>query len=541
MKKKEFENIMFEERLTTEILYAGLRIGDVTFLETACDILGVDNKRIKETGKKCHKISPNPSDAGYETVICIVVRAICRAGNTKLREALIDFYLKKFPQIRDKATTCGNEAERLFRLYREGLNKQKYSIIDFQRQSFNLFYMASNSGGRTAEELARMWKEYQEKYPDSHYKEPEWRFYDNLNSIEESTHWLKRSDDTSLFYSCGLLQKLEFVWRRDLAEYLGIEPEMLERHIIRCLLLRMPDVYGGCEHISWDLDCLDTYDYMNDVLKRHHMSPVILRAENITEYATMLKSIMRQICMESIYYMNSLYSAKVVEKVEDVILAAPYAFLGELMSRFLFECHMDHQQKVWDEYYKHFSFAGTQGYSNLKAELSQCRKKLQQYDDADAERRCKENKEAKAAERHYIEKIALLEKELEKCKEEAVNQKGMLADRDTYISLLESGNEPENSAESVDFSKLYSSRILFVGGLPEMISRLKAVFSTATFVDNETMAVPQKTDLIVLLTGHMNHVLYYKYIGLARDKGIKVTYCNGSNIESITSQVVSRL
>lgn len=56
-------------------------------------------------------------------------------------------------------------------------------------------------------------------------------------------------------------------------------------------------------------------------------------------------------------------------------------------------------------------------------------------------------------------------------------------------------------------------------------------------IGNETMIAPKKADLIVLLTGYMNHALYYKYIGLARDKGIKMTYCNGSNIDLITKQV----
>ncbi|MCM1236331.1 MAG: hypothetical protein NC489_40130, partial [Ruminococcus flavefaciens] len=169
------------------------------------------------------------------------------------------------------------------------------------------------------------------------------------------------------------------------------------------------------------------------------------------------------------------------------------------------------------------------------------KKKLQQYADADAERKRKDNKEVKAAGRQYIEKIGLLEKELAKREEYEAEQEEMRADMDSYISLIESGNDFEDSVENVDdYPKFYSSKILFVGGMPDMVSRLKAVFCTSTFVGNENAPLPQKTDLIVLLAGQARAQIY-KYIRFARNKGIKVVYCNGTDIELIKKQIACHL
>lgn len=227
---------------------------------------------------------------------------------------------------------------------------------------------------------------------------------------------------------------------------------------------------------------------------------------------------------------------------------SPERVISELTSRFWIECYMMSQNELFDEYYKNFSFEKNgmdkekiyKENNCLKDELSHCKKKLQQYADADAERRKQQNQDAKKENREYIEKITSLEKQLNEQKKLLEEQARTMEAMDTYIALIESKEnkkpEPEEPKET-ELSKIYQNKILFVGGMQETITRLKAVFSTANFITNETMQPPKKTDLIVLMPEHMNHSLYYKYIRLAREKGIKVTYCSGTNTQAITRQV----
>ena len=110
-----------------------------------------------------------------------------------------------------------------------------------------------------------------------------------------------------------------------------------------------------------------------------------------------------------------------------------------------------------------------------------------------------------------------------------------------YIRLVEAAGDKAIKAEEADYVKIFNHKIVFVGGAPETKSRLKAVFRTAAFIKDENMPVPAKADLIVLLAGNTDHALYYKYIGAAREKRIKVIYCNKTEIESVTAQVCNSL
>ena len=132
-----------------------------------------------------------------------------------------------------------------------------------------------------------------------------------------------------------------------------------------------------------------------------------------------------------------------------------------------------------------------------------------------------------------------VEKELEECKKVIAKQKEMLADRDTYISLLEAGNDPEGNAGDGDIFDIFRYNIVFVGGLPETNSKLEVLFCTADFVNDENIPIPQGIDIIVLLAEQINHALFYKWIRYARNNGIKLVY-GGYRADSntITDQVV---
>ena len=216
--------------------------------------------------------------------------------------------------------------------------------------------------------------------------------------------------------------------------------------------------------------------------------------------------------------------------------------VSEVAAAFLFQCYVESQQGIWDEYYKNFSFDSKaevmeelyEKCSRLNDENIQYRKKIQSYEEADSLRKKQQNKKAKELDKQYTEKVALLEKQIG---EQALLQENMRE----YIRLVEAAGDKAIKAEEADYVKIFNHKIVFVGGAPETKSRLKAVFRTAAFIKDENMPVPAKADLIVLLAGNTDHALYYKYIGAAREKRIKVIYCNKTEIESVTAQVCNSL
>lgn len=303
-----------------------------------------------------------------------------------------------------------------------------------------------------------------------------------------------------------------------------------------------------------DVYAIDVIGGMDTICKKYHVNQPAFLSRKTRVYLKMIRNIFSQMCMELLFnyctYTEEAGNRVSLEEICSCLkFRSPEIVISELTSRFWIECYMMSQKELFDEYYKNFSFEKNgmdkekiyKENNCLKDELSHCKKKLQQYADADAERKKQQNQEAKKENRQNNEKIASLEKQLDEQKNALEKQTRTMEDMKEYIALVESANNIEPDSEMVDISKIYQHRILFVGGRQETVTRLKAVFSTANFVSNETMQVPQKMDLIVLMAENMNHALYYKYIGHAREKGIKVIYCNGTNIETITNQVACNL
>ena len=547
---KKIERHEFLERVITDILYADMEEGNVEFLKLAYDKLGLhDGKRIMKMRKKYNKICQNIANAVHEDIIGIIVEEICRKGNKGLYDDLITYYKERFPHVKEKLENSEDNAHKWMEIY-ESFSQNDREIAAFLKKSFVLLYCITYGQKEAIKTLLDICKE--EEWMNEHYKDGKLLFYDRLkiriNSVQQI---FEEGDGLDISEYDFMSDRLIKEQREMMADYFQIEPEEIEEFVLDHILCNMHGIYGDGNEL-FDMRFEGIQDELNDICKKYHMTKLeFWDASKRRHYIEMIKKIYKKWCKRE---SRNLISDGHEDGDSLVVYGYTSPFnhgdaercLSELMTLFWFENYAINQQKLLDEYYKNFSFDShgkdqeelRQANASLTEELSQCKKKLQQYADAESERKRIENKAAKKADHQLTEKIAMLEKKLEEYEKE---KKEMLADIDTYISLLESGDEPENSVENVDYSKLCSSRILFVGGLPEMISRLKSVFNTATFVGNETMDVPQKTDLIVLLTGYMNHALYNKYIGLARDKGIKMTYCNGSNIESITMQVANCL
>ena len=103
--------------------------------------------------------------------------------------------------------------------------------------------------------------------------------------------------------------------------------------------------------------------------------------------------------------------------------------------------------------------------------------------------------------------------------------------------MLETTDEAVQQTDKAEMYLPCNEKVVFIGGKPEVLARLKAVFKESVFISDEAVTVPQKIDLIVMFPQFMNHVLFYKYISIARERDIKVTYCNGSNMDVMLQQI----
>lgn len=529
------------EKVVTDVLYSDLETENVDFLKMAYEHLGINTERIMKVREKNPKIAGKATYIVYEDIISIIVEEICRKGNKELYHYLMDFYLDRFPETEKRFEDCGNDVKEWKKLCFELSNT--ISPYDLLEANYMILYIITHGEDEDIKTFLKCYKSAMEFSQDVPFI-----FYETKNKMVDCCDWLEKfyhvhNLKTSKMF-CTMVKNCKNV----LADYLKESRDVFNMQYDYILFDYMLEKDYSGKHM--DVYSIDVIGGMDTICKKYHVNRPTFLSRKIKVYLKMIRDIFGQMCMELLFnYCTYTEEAGDRVSLEEICsyltFRSPEIVISELTSRFWIECYMMSQNELFDEYYKNFSFDKNgmdkekiyKENNCLKDELSHCKKKLQQYADADAERRKQQNQEAKKENKEYMEKITSLEKQLDNQKKVLEEQVRTIEDMNAYIALMESDRNKKPEPEEVDFSKVYQNRILFVGGMQETITRLKAVFSTANFITNETMQPPKKTDLIVLMPEHMNHSLYYKYIRLAREKGIKVTYCSGTNTQAITRQV----
>lgn len=548
-------------RLIVDILYAALEDGDVGFLKNAYDELKLhDNKRIRKMRKNWNKISSKAVNTVYEDIIGIIVEEICQKANRGLLDDLMGYYLKRFPDVQERIDDFGDDIEGLldhqtsiypfvqerdedegeYRIsaINDNFSESGSDYADFLKRSLILLYAITACKEKGAGVYTYIGKF--QKQMLSHYKASRFLFYARQQKIGYRIQWLKNKKVNKTFDSDS--QYFIIHMRNLFSMVYEMAPEKMEEFILDEVLC-MGDELQEYNNTLYNLNPIGIGEMMGSICKKLHMNSLeILDSTNRKKYIGAIKEIFEEWCRNEMgnirfEYCNGLATGS--HKIDKLDLGK---CVSEVAAAFLFQCYVESQQGIWDDYYKNFSFDSKaevmeelyEKCSRLNDENIQYRKKIQSYEEADSLRKKQQNKKAKESDRQYTEKIALLEKQIG---ERAMLQENM----GEYIRLVEAAGDDAIKAEEADYVKIYNNKIAFVGGAPENVSKLKAVFRTAAFIKDENMPVPAKADLIVLLAGNTDHALYYKYIGAAREKRIKVIYCNKTEIESVTAQVCNSL
>ena len=102
-----------------------------------------------------------------------------------------------------------------------------------------------------------------------------------------------------------------------------------------------------------------------------------------------------------------------------------------------------------------------------------------------------------------------------------------------YLNLVNAAEEPDVT-ETLDISRLYGKRFLFVGKLHESNAKLKQTFPTSTFMETDTTNIKSlKVDGVVFLIRNMGHSMYYKVMQSNQFAELPKIYCNSRNINNI--------
>ncbi|MCM1258606.1 MAG: hypothetical protein NC307_12220 [Roseburia sp.] len=549
MKYFDYMETCYVESLATDILYADMNIkGNVDFLTMAYDKLGIDAVRVMKMRKKWPKISSRAVHAIYEDIIGIIIEELCQKGNSDLCMDLIDFYSQRFPFVKEQLGDCRQGAKELL-CTAERI--QKSDSDDLILQSFTLLYCYAygDSGVRRTLLMDRLY--VHRRYID-HFRGARNCFLEDEDILPGCNHWGGEPITISEFKNTELFREFVETQKDVVSEFCGVITSRFEPFFVE--YLTMLDMLN----FSYvNLDGLATLENWNAVCRKHGRNQLIIFEAKDAVYLDMLRDIFEGMCMKEVILRcpgdsdedDETTGIEILEEICKQKINNPEAFLKELMLTFWFECYLMSQEEMYDKYYEWMSYdlAGIdiketiKENDRLKEELSQCRKKLQQYADADSERKKQQDHEAKKDGRKNNEKIASLEKQLEEKNRALEKQAETMENLKAYAALVEDASNLMSGTESVDISKIYQHKVLFVGGRQETVTRLKAVFSTAGFVADETVQTRQKADLIVLMPGLKHQSTYYEYIGFAREKGIKVTYCNGTDVEAITRQVACNL
>lgn len=513
------------------------------FLKMAYDKLGLyDNKRIIAMNKTHAKKIANLTDGVYENIIAIIIEEIKEKDNKDLLELFMKYYSDRMPFAKEIFLQCENDWKKYFDIYTKKMRNKDITEHGY----FVLYYLVY--GKENDEYLNYVWNCKMEDI------EPFADMLEKRTYIEELEKLWKIED----LANNKIYQRYLKKQREILTQYLKIEPQKLEKYIVNLSVVSKMDEeeivsfaaltkgvpFGWIEKSL--LKILDKYNISTDCM-----------VANIDEsYTRIVSENFENLCGALIYSKYYEYKSNEEELTLSMVnrqasIENPETFFLGLLASYYFELLTIVLNNLLNSYYKIFSFdkiLNANRERELIAELNDLRdeahrykEKLKEYVEVDFEHKQKQYSETKKEDRGYVEKIALLEKQLEGQKKLNEKQQQRLQDQEEYISLLKLQEEEESQEVDLDVSIFCGKRIVFIGGMQELLVKLKPIFTNSVFIHDEAVVPPSNIDAIVMFPKFMNHVLFYKYIALAREKEIKVIYCNSNNVDIVLGEIGKKI
>lgn len=335
--------------------------------------------------------------------------------------------------------------------------------------------------------------------------------------------------------------------RKILADYMGVRPGEIERAFTMFgeLAIQERITVAADEMSCW------VEENLLAICDKYHIPCMHIKDKMKNAHPSIVKRNFENLCTGLIYETYDVYEENGLGLSMDAIMAEarmrnPEAFFTGLVASVYFELLADSLGEALREHYKNFSFDRSVEIDReerlkaenerLKNEMDKCNQKMKECQDVCFKEKRK-NDEGACQQKEYMKQIELLTKQLEDKKKLIEEQRQMLSDREKYVSWLETESETEPRAEAAEGRQACGKKIVFVGGTPEVVAKLKSVFYKSVFVNSETADIPQKIDGIAMFPKSMSRSLFFKYMDLAREKNLAVVYCKGTNTGVIFNEI----
>lgn len=523
--------------MVKRILMIDLEEGDNQFLKKVYNKLDLyGNDRILKMRTKNLHMDCSLTEEIYGNIIEIAVEEICEKGNEELLGLLLDYYLKRFPDIRETYENSRDDIDG----YLGFVYKTSFDGTELKAICALLYYAVH--GGKNICEIARRAGLMQ---PDEEYEtEDPLENCDYMEQLEEI--WEIKDLKNNPLYKDFLARQ-----RVDLADYMEVEPEWIEEYFVDFGI----DTSESC--ISTDAILL--FAWMEESLfklcDKNHICWEYVKEKICDLYPVNVKWHFENLCAGFLYGAYCLCSEEFTDLPMDIFLSEvdtmdPETLYIALVASVYFGLLAESLDEVLEEYYRNFSFDRSMEIDRgerLKAENERLKDEIKQYEERlkEYQHQCskadqKQHEDA-CRQKEYTERIDQLTRQLEDKKRLSEKQQQMLSDREDYIKWLEREEDSGSGMEPSGEMQACGKKIAFIGGEPEVVQRLKSVFYNGVFVDSETADIPKKIDGIVMFPKSISQNLFYKFKDLARERKAAVVYCKGTDMDVIYNSIKSNL
>ena len=233
--------------------------------------------------------------------------------------------------------------------------------------------------------------------------------------------------------------------------------------------------------------------------------------------------------------------------IRNVMIENPVEFLKDVITIFFFEVSAKALNKCLDFTHENFSidkFLRCDSSSLLKAKVSEYGTIITEKDNSleNQEREIESlNLRIQQLEKQLSHETAVQASESEKKLNKNERLREKIAAYEEYFSLQDAKDEIlEDSEDKVDISEISDKRMLFIGGRSEVVQKLKFVFPSSVFVQDEVRKISFiDFERVIMFPKFMNHSLFYKYITRTRRQGIKAVFCNANNLEQVHRKILT--
>lgn len=533
--EKNLDTIMTTARyMTAQIFRNDLNTGHTDFLEMAYTHLKQQgNKRLPEKTKYM-KTGNGIHNSFYESISDIILDEIFCYGNLEILSLFMNHQICRFPSIIEDAKKYTTDAKS-FTEYINNEPEKSCSTEKCSRLLYHLLCLKNEGNKKAIVEYYRNELPFSERNPDCSY----------------TMSQLSRELGVEDLRSNRSYQKFLSDQRKILTDYLRIKYGQLERFLLNPVAWNYGGGFSNAKQIILVLCSLD------NVLTKYKISPDPAAGQSEKKYSAMINWNFENLCAlrlwDTYLHLQADGQQPTLEKLlSKVTINNPKTFIAELLYSFQYDLLAERFKKSMEESHMGFSSKNLSATVreqelasenvSLQSEIDSLKDKLKQQEISHREASQKKLKE----ERHkYEEQIRYLEKKLEKEKnsnrhieKEPEEETSSSCQRKTSVGkagISEEGSERKNK-EPADISSLSDMKILFLGGGPNMVKKLKRKFPHSSFVTGKSSSFPDKIDMTVVLAEHISHSLVKKYESL--NYGAKMVESHSTNVDMILNDIL---